>query len=260
MLESSTSSGGRPSFAVVIPMFNEQEGADRAVRQVVTALERGKTHSALIVVDDGSSDRTAAVLSQLAQELPRLVVAHHDGNRGYGAALQTGTRAAADRGFAYVLFMDSDLTNSPEDIPRFVTHMDEGTDVIKATRYSGGGGTSGVPFVRWIVSAAGNQLARVLLRVPVHDCTNGFRAVRVQLLQCMRLHETRFAVIMEELYWCRYLARTYAEVPVILTNRDDQRGTSFAYRPRVFWSYLKYPLKAFIGIRPKGFAAGSTRE
>ena len=240
-------------------MYNEQEGAERAVRQVVAALERGNRRSALIVVDDGSKDGTAVVLSQLAQELQRLVVARHDGNRGYGAALQTGARVAADRGFDYVLFMDSDLTNSPDDIPRFVTHMDEGTDVIKATRYSGGG-ASGVPFSRRIVSAVGNRVARVLFRVPVRDCTNGFRAVRVQLWQGMRLHETRFAVIMEELYWCRYLARTYAEVPVTLTSRDDQRGTSFAYRPPLLWNYLKYPLRAFVGIRPKGLAARSPRE
>ena len=66
------------------------------------------------------------MLARLAPALGRLMLVRHDANRGYGAALQTGAREAAARGFDYVLYMDSDLTNSPDDIPRFVAHMDEG--------------------------------------------------------------------------------------------------------------------------------------
>src|SRR5207237_10139481 len=117
-------------------------------------------------------------------EAPPLVpVGRHPGTRGTGAALRTGAEAAHDGRFEYVLFMDSDLTNSPADVPRFVAEMERGADVVKATRYSGGGGVRGVPFSRWIVSAVGNRVARVLFRVPIHDCTNGFRAVKVQLLR-----------------------------------------------------------------------------
>ena len=87
--------------------------------------------------------------------------------------------------------------------------------------------------------------------MPIHDCTNGFRAVKVSLLRRMALRERRFPIIMEELYWCRFLARSYAEVPVVLTSRRaDQRPTAFVYRPSVFWSYLKYPLFAFLRRRP----------
>jgi len=123
--------------------------------------------------------------------------------------------------------------------------------VIKATRYSGGGGVSGVPAYRVVISRVGNWIAGLLFGLPVHDCTNGFRAARTEILKRMTLTENRFPIIMEELYWCKYLARTFAEVPVTLTNRDAAlRPTSFAYRPSVFWQYLKYPVRAFLGIRP----------
>ena len=232
-------------------MYNEEDGAERAVREVVAALERDSRRSALIAVDDGSRDGTAGVLSRLVPVLDRLICVRHDVNRGYGAALQTGAREAAVRGFDYALYMDSDLTNSPEDISRFFAHMDEDVDVIKATRYSGGGHMRDVPVRRVVISALGNRLARLLFRLPVHDCTNGFRAVRVAILQQMDLTERRFPVIMEELYWCKFLAKTYAEVPVVLTNRDTVgRPSSFNYSPSVFWRYLRYPLLAFLGVRP----------
>ena len=232
-------------------MFNEEAAAERCVVEVCRELGRLPYRSRLIVVDDGSGDGTAAILHRIAPAQPLLQVVTHLVNRGYGAALRTGVAAAHEGRFDYVLFMDSDLTNSPADVPGFVAEMERGADVIKATRYSGGGGVNGVPFSRWIISAVGNRIARVLLGVPIHDCTNGFRAVKVPLLKQMALREPRFPIIMEELYWCRFLARTYAEVPVVLTTRRaDQRPTAFVYRPSVFWSYLKYPLFAFLRRPP----------
>lgn len=240
-----------PSFAVVIPMFNEASGAERCVREVCGALGGLGNRSSLIVVEDGSRDGTGDTLRRLAPSEPALRVIFHEVNKGYGAALRTGTSAAAEAGFEYVLFMDSDLTNSPQDIRRFAAEMPRKTDVIKATRYSAGGGVSGVPFYRVVISSFGNWLARALFRLPLRDCTNGFRAVRTSLLVQMELEERKFPIIMEELWWCCFLAKTFAEVPVTLTNRDPGlRPTNFGYRPRVFVDYLKYPLKAVFGLRP----------
>jgi glycosyltransferase involved in cell wall biosynthesis len=237
-------------------MFNEERGASRCIREIARTLASMPHRTSLIVVDDGSSDATAAILREEARAVSGLDVVTHEANRGYGAALVTGSARAAAEAFDYVLFMDSDLTNDTADIPRLAAVMSNAIDVIKATRYSRGGAIRGVPLYRVAISAAGNRLARVLFRLPIHDCTNGFRAVRSRLLREMTLTERGFAVIMEELYWCRFLTRSFDEVPVVLTNRTgDQRPTSFAYRPSVFWRYLKYPLRAFFGLRPAGFQA-----
>jgi glycosyltransferase involved in cell wall biosynthesis len=242
---------GQPSFAVVIPMFDEEAGAETCVRRVCAELAHIPNMTRLITVEDGSRDHTGQILERLAAGEPRLMLVRHGQNRGYGAALRTGTEKAYEAGFQYVLFMDSDLTNDPGDLHRFAGEMTRGVDVIKATRYSKGGTVSGVPTYRVWISRIGNALARVLFHLPVHDCTNGFRAVKADLLMSMDLKENRFPIIMEELYWSKYLARTFSEVPVTLKNRaDDVRPTSFSYRPGVFWKYLKYPIRAFAGIQP----------
>ena len=249
------------SFCVIVPMYNEESGAESCVRRICEVLGRLPHRSELVTVNDGSRDGTAETLNRLSADLPKLRVIHHPANRGYGAALRTGIEYAAEASFDYALFMDSDLTNDPADIPRFVEKMRDGYDVIKATRYSNGGEVSGVPVYRVMISRAGNWIARRLYRLPIADCTNGFRAVRTSLLSQMELTERTFAVIMEELYYSSFLARTFAQVPVRLTNRrEEQRPTSFVYRPHVFYDYLKYPLKAFFRVRPQSAVLGGEKK
>jgi dolichol-phosphate mannosyltransferase len=242
-----------PSFAIVIPAHNEEAGIAACVRAVDAALEKLPNETALIVVDDGSRDGTADVLAEIAVAHPRLAVVRHRVNRGYGAGLRTGTEAAAERGLEWVLFMDSDLTNDPRYLVDFARLMGEDFDVIKASRYIPGGGVDGVPAWREWLSVMGNWVARLLFRVPVRDCTNGFRAVRTSLLNAIQLQENGFAVIMEELYRLRPLAKSYAEVPVVLTARTgEQVPSSFSFGPRAMARYLKYPLLSFVsGGRPQ---------
>ncbi len=240
-----------PSFCVVIPMYNEEANAANCVRAVADELWHFQRRTALLAVNDGSTDQTGPILAQLAADFPDLIVVTHNLNRGYGSAVASAIARAHSEGFDYVLFMDSDLTNHPRYIAGFVEEMDRGSDVIKASRYVAGGAMEGVPAYRAWISIAGNQIARALLAVPLADCTNGFRAARVPLLASIRLRESGFAVIMEELYHLKWTARSFGEVPYILTARGSGRGSSkFEYRPRVFWQYLRYPLRAALGIRP----------
>ena len=247
-----------PSFAVIVPMFNERANAERAVHEITRALADLPNRTALIVADDGSKDGTGEILSSLRATHPALDVTTHPVNRGYGAALVSGARRASALGFDYALFMDSDLTNDPRDLPRFAEKMSTGADVIKASRFIAGGRMEGVPWRRAIISRAGNLVARWLYRLPINDCTNGFRAVRTPLLMQMDLREKGFPVIAEELYWCRFLAHSFVEVPVILTNADRQ--SSFRYSPSVLRAYLRYPLRAFFGIRPRAAASAAGSE
>lgn len=242
-----------PSFAVVVPMFNEEAGAAKCVNRICTELARLPERCGLIVVDDGSRDRTGEALANLLPSFPKLKVVTHATNGGYGRALRTGVQEAAREGYDYALFMDSDLTNAPADIPRFVAKMRRNVDVIKASRFTGSGKMHGVPLRRALVSRLGNWVARSLFAVGLRDCTNGFRAVRVPLLMQTTQRENGFPVILEELYQLKFLARTYAEVPVVLTARTEElRKTSFHYKPSTILKYLWYAVKAGCGIRPKG--------
>jgi glycosyltransferase involved in cell wall biosynthesis len=238
-----TQSQELPSFAVIIPVYNEEHGIATCVEDVTAVLAGIPNRTELMVVDDGSNDLTPERLAALKAEYASLSVIRHTTNQGYGAALRTGTFAAARRGFDYVVFMDSDLTNDPTYLSDFANCMADGSDVVKASRYVRGGGVQGVPRWRVGLSVLGNGVARLLFRLPIHDCTNGFRAVRTDLLTSVDLRENGFAVIMEELYQLRPLAGCYAEVPIVLTTRSSElRASSFSFGPSAMASYLKYPL------------------
>jgi dolichol-phosphate mannosyltransferase len=240
------------SFAVVIPMYNEEVGAELCVRAVAHVLEAMGNRSALIAINDGSRDGTLDILRALAHGVPKLSIVDHGRNQGYGAALKTGAREAARLGYDYVLFMDSDLTNDPAYLPAFVALMQQGFDVIKASRYIPGGGADGIPAWRVAFSVLGNRVARLLFRLPLRDCTNGYRALRTAILTRMELQERGFPIIMEELYHARWLAKRFAEVPIRLTSRKaGQRVSSFSYNYRTLYSYLKYPVLSFLNIRPR---------
>lgn len=236
------------SFAVIIPMYNEQIGAERCVRAVSAALAEIDVPAEIIAIDDGSTDGTGEILGSLGTEGLPLIVIEHPANAGYGKALYTGVAEAIRRKHDYVLFMDSDLTNDPKYLPRFVDKMIMGFDVIKATRYAEGGGVEGVAWWKLAISVVGNHMAKLLLDMPISDCTNGFRAVKTKLLAGFEPRENGFAVIMEELFYLRHLTDQFCEVPYILRTRGEGMVESrFSFRPRTFWDYLKYPLRWGIG-------------
>jgi glycosyltransferase involved in cell wall biosynthesis len=232
-----------PSFAVVIPMLNEEAGAETCVRSVLAALEGFALRCGLIVVDDGSTDATPRILDELSAAGEFTVV--HQANGGYGHAIRSGALEAERLGYEYVVFMDSDLTNPPEDIAKFIPEMERSVDVIKGSRFRFGGGMEGVPFKRRVMTGAARVISRSLFRVGVEDCTNGFRAIKTAVTTQMPLTERGFAVILEELYWAKRMGCTFANVPTMLYNRSaEQRPSLFAYNYETIGRYLRYAIKA----------------
>lgn len=235
------------NFCVVVPMYNEAIGVERCVRGVIAALQPFGDRPKMIAVNDGSSDSTLNTLNGLALQYPGLIVIDKPINAGYGAALRTGAEHALGIGFEYAIFMDSDLTNDPADIGKFAAKMAQNYDVIKASRFSAGGGMNGVPFRRSVFSRLGNMIGRSFFRLDLHDVTNGFRAVRLRRLMETNVHERGFPSIVEELYEFKRIGATFSEVPVVLTSRaEDLRPTAFAYKPSTFRRYLKYCILALL--------------
>lgn len=233
------------TYCVVVPMFNEAANAERCVRAMQEAVTLTSPRGRLLVVEDGSADATAEILEGLRSEFPEMILERHPRNRGYGAAIRTAIAAAERERFDYALFTDADLTQDPRYFADFVARMEEGIDFIKATRYSLGGRMEGVPACRAALSRAGNWLAKRLFRVPISDCTNGFRAVRVPLLARLPLKEDGFPILMEELYYVRGLVSSWAEVPYTLTSRGVGQGVSRSVPYKIMLPYLRYAVRGF---------------
>lgn len=232
------------SFCILIPMYNEEEGAAACIDSVMTVLNKMKEKIILLVVNDGSRDRTEKILLDKKRQYgDKIEVVSYKKNRGYGGALQTGIREAQRVGITFTLFMDSDLTNDPKDIPRFIKMASEDIDCVKATRYSHGGKMIGVPLYRRVISMFGNACASACFRIGLIDCTNGFRMVRTSLLSKINFKEKKFAIILEELYELKKKHARFEHISVILTSRQ-KTASHFTYSFRTFFDYGKYAIKA----------------
>ncbi len=155
------------TVSIVIPAFNEAAGLPRVLSSLRDWQVRG---AEIIVVDDGSTDETGDVARQAGARVIR-----HRANKGYGAALKTGVRAA---GGDYIVTMDSDGQHDPDDIPRLLAELGD-SDMAVGMRGAG----SHTPSLRkpgkWVLAQVANYLAET--RIP--DLNSGFRAIRIQTLK-----------------------------------------------------------------------------
>lgn len=231
-------------LCVAIPMYNEEKGASKCVEEVTKVLRTINVPALLIIVNDGSKDNTLGILKEAANKYENVHILNQEENKGYGKALVFATAEAERLGCDYILFMDSDLTNSPSAIPKFIEKIEEGYDLVKGSRYIKGGKVEGVPLSRYIISKIGNLIASRMFNLRIKDCTNGFRAVKIGLLTGLDFKENKFPIILEELYFLKTRGAKATEAPVTLYSRKkDQHPTAFQYTPEMFWNYLKYPIK-----------------
>tara|TARA_B100001248_G_C27397462_1_gene466686 strand:- start:3837 stop:4598 length:762 start_codon:yes stop_codon:yes gene_type:complete len=232
-------------YSIIIPMFNEEKNAYTCVNEVLKAVKKIETKGLIIVVNDGSNDKTKIILNELKSIDELIKVESYKKNEGYGYAIYRGVRIAKQYNSKYVLFMDSDLTNNPIYIQNFVNKMKEDYDFIKASRYEAGGGTKNVPLKRKIISIIGNYVIKSLVKTKFTDITNGFRAIKTKHIQNIHMKEKGFPVIMEEMYILSLKSIKEVNVPIILENRNNGKS-SFNYTLLMFYLYLKYPILSFL--------------
>lgn len=149
-------------FSIVIPARDEEQGLASFLPQ----LRESYPEAEIIVVDDGSTDRTAEV----AREAGALVVSHPY-SKGNGAAIKSGARAAKGE---YLVFMDGDGQHDPADIGRLLARLDEGYDLVVGAR---SGRESQASLARWSANAFYNRLASWMVNRSIDDLTSGFRVV-----------------------------------------------------------------------------------
>ena len=169
-----------PGNLVIIPALNEE----RFIGPVISAVSRVNDAVDILVVNDGSKDRTAVI----AEEMGAMVI-DHTYNLGYGAALQTGFRFAVNRDYEYVVTMDADGQHDPESIAELYSRLHEtGADVVIGSRFSDGSYRMG--FVRrvgaWIFAA----VARVYTGYRFTDPTSGFQLLNRKSFSCLANEES----------------------------------------------------------------------
>ena len=202
---------------MVIGTYNEVENIPDLLPEI---LELGPQYE-VIVVDDNSPDGTGRLVAEMAANEPRIHVVHRPKKLGYASACLTGFRTALGLGADYIVQMDADYSHNPGDIPRLVEAAKD-ADMVIGSRYVKGGATEGWPLSRRIISKTANLVARLVLGLPIYDCTCGFKCFRRATLESINFDDVRsngFASIWEISYFCHRSGKVIREVPILLVDR-----------------------------------------
>jgi dolichol-phosphate mannosyltransferase len=198
-------------FTIVIPTYNERDRIGVLLERVFDACDRDGLALEVIIVDDNSADGTGALADAWACHR-RVRVIHRAGKLGLGTAVLEGFAAART---AVVGVMDGDLSHPPELLPKLFRTIEDGFDLVVASRYVGGGGTSNFPIGRWLLSRTGCWLARPL--TPVRDAMSGFFLIRRARLDEFRTSVKGFKIGLE--LFVRSQPRRLAEVGYVFVGR-----------------------------------------
>jgi len=228
---------------VALPAYDEEQNIASLLRELCLTFGEVLPNRSyrIVVVDDGSSDGTAERVRDFAQEMDRfpkgrIELIQHEVNRGLAEAIRTGLTACAEEAQDrdIILTMDADNSHLPGLAPSMVRKLEEGHDVVIASRYQRGARVIGLAPSRRLLSFGASWLFRVLFPIPnVRDYTCGFRAYRaVMLKKVIATHpdffsEQGFTCMVDILLKLRleHPPVLMAEVPLLL-RYDKKLGAS----------------------------------
>lgn len=213
-----------PLISIIIPTFNEERNIILLLEKTHNILDAAHISHEMIVVDDGSSDRTRAHVRELCRTIPEVRLIERDNERGLASAMVTGYRAAAG---AYLGSMDADLAHDPAYLPDMIRILEQHeADVVIGSRYQPGSRFEGKPFIHKMASIVGQRLIRILLGVTARDTSNNYRVFRRDVWERIQehLHPDGNIMLTEIIYQAQKEGFRIREIPIIYTERRDGKS------------------------------------
>jgi len=221
-----------PALSIVIPAYNECARIQETFERVMSCVQERGWDAEVLVVDDGSTDDTVAVVQRWMEKYDRLHLVKNAGNRGKGYSVRNGLLQAAGD---VVMFTDADLSAPMEEAERLVAAIEQGADVAIGSRWlDKQKQTVHQPLYRRFFGRCFNKVTRLVIGLPFHDTQCGFKAFRREAAQTIFRLQTieRWGFDPEILFIARKLKYKIVEVPV--TWGHDERSRM---------SYLKDGMK-----------------
>ena len=246
-----------PKYSIVVPLHNEQENVTDLYDRLKAVMEVNGGSFEIVLVDDGSTDRTFHLLREIAAVDSRVTVVKLRRNFGQTSALAAGfDHARGD----YIIAMDGDLQHDPADIPLFLEKISEGYDIVSGWRKR----RIDNLWLRRIPSHCANWLMAKLSGVDIHDFGTTFKAYRRDVLEQVPLYGELHRFIPALASWH---GASICEVPIRNTNRErgnSHYGISRTFRVffdlitiRFLLRYLSRPLHFFGTVGMLSILAGS---
>ena len=231
------------TLSIVIPCFNEENSLPVLLRRVLDADCAG-LRPEIIIVDDGSTDNSSAIASELAAKEPSVTVERHPQNRGKGAALRTGFALATGD---IVLIQDSDLEYDPDEYPNLLQPLLNGeADVVYGSRFRGGQPLRLIYFWHGVANRLLTAISNALTNVNFSDMECGFKVFRREVIERLDLVEDRFGIepeITAKICKLRPKLKIY-EVGIRYWGRSYEEGKKIGFVDglRAIYCILRYNL------------------
>jgi len=208
---------------VIIPTYNESENIESIIARIT---DLNLPNLDVLVVDDNSPDGTADKVVALGEKDGRIGLLQRPRKMGLGTAYVAGFRYAISNGYDYIFEIDADHSHNPDEIPYMLEKVRK-CDLVIGSRYLKGVNVINWPFSRLLVSLSANWYTRLITRLPIHDCTSGFKCFRRKVLESINLDNISsdgysFQIEMAYKAWRRGFE--IVEHPIIFVDRA--RGTS----------------------------------
>ena len=194
------------SITAFFPAYNDGGTIPSMVLTALIALRQVTADYEIIVVNDGSTDYTAAVLNEMAGRYPELQVIHHARNRGYGGALRSGFSAASKE---WIFYTDGDAQYDPGELTLLVAALDDAVDVVngyKITRHD--------PIGRRIIGRLYHHFVKLAFGFKLRDVDCDFRLMRRSAIDCIELESETGTICLELVKKLQDAGSTFVEVPV----------------------------------------------
>ena len=207
---------------VVLPTYNERDNLRHALDRIREAADGNGLQLRTLIVDDDSPDGTGALADELAATRPDVEVLHRAGKEGLGKAYIAGFRHALAQGADLLFEMDADLSHDASYLPHFVRRVEDGADLVLGSRYVRGGGVENWAPARKVISRGGCLYAQLVLGLPFHDLTGGFKCFRRHVLETIDLDsiDTKgYGFQIEMTYRAYQLGFKIVELPIIFVDR-----------------------------------------
>jgi len=217
---------------ILLPAYNEELSIDSFLPKIDMEMKKAELQYQMLICNDGSSDKTQEKLVTLKAELPIEIITHKI-NRGLGESardlFERVIEIATDDDV--IIRMDCDDTHEPRYIPQLIAKLDEGYDVVIASRFAEGGGQMGVNTYRTLMSRGANLFMKVLFPIKgLKEYSCGYRAYRVSVIKkaidiygnlFVQLKGLGFTCTLEKLVKLKLLGAKFSEIPFM--HRYDQK-------------------------------------
>ncbi len=203
-----------PKYSIVVPFHNEEENVTQLYARLKSVMEHVGDSFELVLVDDGSNDRTYKLLEEIAAVDSRVLVVKLRRNFGQTSALAAGFDNASGE---FIFAMDGDLQHDPNEIPNFIAKLEEGYDVVSGWRKE----RIDSFVMRRIPSRCANWLMAKLSEVDIHDFGTTYKAYRREIIHNIPLYGEMHRFIPALAAW---YGASICEIPIKNVNRE--RGKS----------------------------------